>query len=415
MARLRGLHAYDWARLREREELLAIGRDLAAEVKRDDVPSLAAAVAFKIVLALFPALLTALAITGLVVSDAAVTELVSRVGDILPEDATTFLLDQVIRPLTKASTAGVALVISVALGLNSATAAAVTLDRALTRAYDLSETRPLIAARVNALFVTSALFLALILMFVVLVAFGPLEDSVLRSLGLSGVALSVADFAATVGRYIVVLVLLMLLFAFIYWVGPNFDERPPYPWISPGALVGVVLWLVGSGLFAVYVDNFGSFTGDGSIYGTLGSAIVFMLWLQLSMLVLLLGAELNQVIRLRTRQAHESAQMAGFGGDPAQALAPPAPPLGRSDVASTPDTAARPLDTPVRPSTTAARPPDLGLSNPADASTGAAAADEDAGPRPTVRRRRIETTAAIVAGVAALAGVIGLLRGRRDA
>jgi hypothetical protein len=111
---------------------------------------------------------------------------------------------------------------------------------------------------------------------------------------------------------------LMLLFAFIYWVGPNFRQRQPYPWISPGAVLGVVLWLAASGLFGVYVSLFaGNYTGSRSVYGSLGGAIVFMLWLQVSMLALLAGAEVNQVLQLRAGQRSSTAEMAGFGGEPA--------------------------------------------------------------------------------------------------
>jgi membrane protein len=145
-----------------------------------------------------------------------------------------------------------------------------------------------------------------VLIFLVLVLGGPLENRILASLPLTETARRTADLATTILRYVVSLLALMVLFGFIYWAGPDYRERPPYPWISPGAVVGVVAWLVASTLFSVYVSTFGSFSGPGSVYGPLANAILFMLWLQLTMFALLLGAEVNQVLRLQANTAQAS-------------------------------------------------------------------------------------------------------------
>jgi hypothetical protein len=109
----------------------------------------------------------------------------------------------------------------------------------------------------------------------------------------------------------------MILFAFIYWIGPDYERRPRWQFITPGAALAVVTWLLASAAFGWYVANYGSY-GNGSIYGSLGSVIVFMLWLQLSMFALLLGAEVNQVLQIRARNRAvppASAVAATGGGD----------------------------------------------------------------------------------------------------
>jgi hypothetical protein len=163
------------------------------------------------------------------------------------------------------------------------------------------------------------------------------------------------DLVTTVLRQLLAAGVLILMLAFIYYVGPDFKNRQSYPWISPGAVLAVLLWLATSGLFGIYVNTFGNLTTSGSVYGSLGGAILFMLWLQLSMLALLAGAEVNQVLQLRANQRHAAAEIAGFGGEPAP-VATTAGPVGRDvdpvtaslvgpagDTASTVETDAAPV------------------------------------------------------------------------
>lgn len=283
--------------LRDRDEAMAFGKDLREEIKSDDVASLAAAVSFKIVLALFPALLAAVAIYALVADPEDLQGLLAN----LPASVTEALSGQLDDFIDQAASGGVA-VVGIAIGLWAASGAAATLDRALTRAYDENEGRKLVAARGTALAVTVALLLALIAISILLVAGGAIENRIIDALPLTATAAGVVDFFATLGRYAVAVILLMLLFAFIYWIGPDYEERPGWAWITPGAALAVVTWLLASALFGWYVSNFGSYTESDSIYGPLGNAIVFMLWLQLSMLALLLGAEVNQILQLRARR-----------------------------------------------------------------------------------------------------------------
>lgn len=317
-------------RLRARDEVVSTVKALAGEVKNDDLATLSAAVAFKIVLALFPSLLAAIAIFGLFTEPAELNKLLESLSSVAPGGVERFLANPLERLIEQEAVAGSAAIIGVAGGIWVASGAAATLNRALSRAYDTADERNFVKARGMALLVTVALVLALALIFVVLVAGGPLEDRILASLPLTDTARGVFDFLATVGRYLVSLFALMFLFAFIYFVGPDFRERPPYPWISPGAVVGVVTWLVASGLFSAYAATFGTFD-RGSVYGALGNAIVFMLWLQLTMFALLLGAEVNQVLRTRANPNAASSvpdPERAPQPQPAQAASGGAPPFG---------------------------------------------------------------------------------------
>lgn len=420
---------FDVRRLRSRDELTAFGKDLAAEIKADDVPSLAAAVAFKIVLALFPSLVAAIGIFGLVTDPQDLSRLLDSLGGVVPAGVVDFL-EQPLQDLIDAQTAGgIAAVVGVVGGLWAASSAAATLNKSLTRAYDRTEGRRLVTMRAAALAVTVALLIALIGIFVLLVAGGRIEDNVLASLPLTATARAAIDVGVTIVRYLLAAGALMLLFAFIYWMGPDYEHRPPYAWITPGAALGVVTWLVASGLFGLYAGISGNYRGSGSIYGSLGSAILFMLWLQLSMFALLLGAEVNQVLQLRASARTSSAEVAGFGGEPATQLAPTPRPAGqrsydsgRSDdgeaagtQATTPPRAPYPSGPRTSHPSTHGRAvdvrahPDAG-DGPHDGS-GAVARRPGAGPRAVPRATLV---GAIVAGVSSALGLAGVLRRRRD-
>jgi membrane protein len=362
-----------------------------AAVKRDDVPSLAAGVAFKIFLALFPALLAAVAIFSLVTDPAQLEEYLALLEGVVPEQALGILrtaLENIVA--TDATAAGGLAVTGVLAGLFSASSAAATLVKALNRAYEVGE-RGFVKQRLVSLAITFAL-LVTILALIVLVVAGPQVQRLLVPAQLEGTAASVGF---TVAQIVVVLLLVVALFAFIYWIGPNREHRS-WVWLSPGAVVGVAGWLLLSLGFTLYVQNFGEYEAT---YGALGGVIVLLLWLQLSMAILLIGAELNAEIERLNDQRDAIASAVGMGhlaepldsGDsgPATALLTPGvPSVGGQDSAE-----------PER-----AEPDSAGHHAPAPPVDGAAAGRAAGG------------STAIVAGAAAtaatLAAVIGGLRRR---
>lgn len=410
------MSGYELHRLRSRDEITEVGKAVVDEIKTDDVPSLAAAVAFKIVLALFPSLVAAIGIFGVVTEPTELENLLNSLGTVVPSGAVDFLRSPLHRLINERAAGGIAAIVGVAIGLWAATGAATTLNKSLSRAYDLTDERKLVKARTAALVVTVALLLALIGMFVLLVAGGRIENSLLASLPLTDTARGAIDLVVTILRYLLAAVALMVLFAFIYWVGPDYEHRPRYVWITPGAVLGVVTWLVASGLFGLYASVSGNFSGSGSIYGSLGNAILFMIWLQLSMLALLLGAEVNQVLQLRAHTRTSTAQMAGLGAEPASRPASGAARGGKpgahitlsDDPTATGDGAPAPR-TPYPSGPRGSHPTVHGRA--VDVQDHQVPPPDDRG---GTRRMRIETiVGAAVAAASSVAGLAGLLRRRR--
>jgi len=280
-------------------EIRDLGRATLAEVKADEVSLLASAVAFRIFLSIFPTLIAAVAIFGLVTEPTELSRLLNEARAVVPGDAFT-LLQRTLAGLTEAGTGGIA-VAGIAGGLWAASSAAAVLIKALNLAYDVGERRKFLKLRGVALGITLALFVAIATLMVLLVLGrflqGWLVPESLRDQGLEYVIVA-ARIAASLG-------VLMVLFAVVYWLGPNRDV-PSFKWITPGSVVGVLAWLALSGGFAVYTRLFGNY---GATYGSLAGAVLMMLWIQLSMMTLLIGAELNQVWERRLRAGRHGASV----------------------------------------------------------------------------------------------------------
>lgn len=393
------MSSFDLHRL-SRDDITDVGRAVVDEIRTDDVPSLAAAVAFKIVLALFPSLVAAIAIFGLVTDPAELTNVLDSMARVLPSGVVNFLEGPLRRLTEEQATGGIAAIVGVAIGLWAASGAATTLNKSLSRAYDLTDERKLVKARVAALAVTAALLLALIGIFVLLVAGGRIENSVVESLPLTATARSALNMVIAVLRYLLAAVALMVLFAFIYWVGPDYDKRPPYVWITPGAVLGVVTWLVASGLFGVYATVSGNYSGSASIYGNLGNAILFMIWLQLSMFALLLGAEVNQVLRVHAERRRSAGAVDGARSSTSRSTSP---------TPSTSTGSAPPSKTPFPSGPRASHPSVHG--HALDVQDHQVPPPDDPHAR---RRRRIEAiVGASVAAASGVVGLVGLLRRNR--
>ena len=305
----------------DRSDYLAAFKRTLKEVKDDDVPGLAAGVAFKIFLSLFPALFAAVAIFSLVTTVSELREWLAAAGGFLPQSALD-LIDTPLRDLVSGeeTAAGFAAVVGVATGLWAATGAAISLMKALSRAYDVPETRKFVRQRLVAFLLTLALLAALVGIVALLVLGEQAQTALLGNL------VPPVSWALGAARFLLAVVVLVVLFAFVYWIGPNRDH-PSWVWISPGAVVGVIGWLVASGGFTFYAQTAGNY---GETYGTIAGVVVLLLWLQISMLVILLGAEFNAEVE-RTRALHLRVnEGAGFAfAEPTVELAPvpvPGPP-----------------------------------------------------------------------------------------
>lgn len=252
------------------------------EAQSDQVPLLAAGVAFFGFLALFPALVASVLIYGLVVDRATVAEQIVALGDVLPSQAREILTQQLQSlAATSDGALGIGIVVSFALALWSASGGVGNLITAINTAYDEEETRGFIKRKLLAL----ALTLGTILFLVVVIGLVAVAPAVLDNLVGSGPLRWLLEAA----RWGLLFVLLSAALALLYRSAPDRDA-PKFAWVSVGAILATLLWILASLGFSIYADNFSSY---GKTYGALAGVVVLLLWLWISAYAVLLGAEIN--------------------------------------------------------------------------------------------------------------------------
>jgi membrane protein len=280
----------------------AVGKRVVASLKRDHVSLLAAGVAFKGLLALFPAIIAGISIWGLVADPATVTQQLQAITDALPEEAASLLGDQMETVAGgESSTLGTALIVSLLIALWSASGGMAGLIEGINAAYDEVDRRKFPIKRGLAILLTVGAIVAL-LVTIGLIAVLP---AVLGNLGLG----QAGELAIRIGTWPLLALLAMAGLALLYKVAPDRDD-PRFRWTSWGAVIATVLWLVGSAAFTLYVENFGNF---GATYGTFAGIIVLMLWLLLSSFIVLLGAEINAELERQTQRDTTVGEPAPLG------------------------------------------------------------------------------------------------------
>ena len=259
------------------------------EVKSDNVPITAAGVAFYGMLALAPTMLALVSIYGLVTSPEESAEQVRGLTSALPGEAARLLVDQ-LQSITggNSSQLGVKLAVSLVGLLWTASSGTTALIRGLDIAYDEPEERGFVKLRARALILTVVAILAVALVLGLTLAL----PAILDAAGFS----SVGKTLGLVLRWPLLGLLGLATLAALYRYGPDRDKAR-WRWVSPGALVATILWVIGSGLFAFYAGRFGSYN---ETYGTLAGAVVLLLWLYLTALAILIGAELNAELERQT-------------------------------------------------------------------------------------------------------------------
>lgn len=293
-----------------RDDYRALIQSMAAQFKQDDIPSLAAGIAFRIFLSLFPAMFASVAAFSLFTSGQDIVRLLDTV-EFLPGQVRDQIEAPLIRFVEQAGGGATLTVLAGVMGgLWAASSAAVLLSRALTRIYGQAETRGFVEYRITGVAIAVAIFIALVALVVLLVAGGALQGLILETLTLASGAERMASVVMTIGRFGFAALALVGLFAFVYWVGPDRASRPRFQWLTPGAVISVLGWITLSALFGLYTR----LVGENEVYGALGGVIVLLLWLQVSMIVLLLGAELNSLLRRFTATRIVSGEELGDHG-----------------------------------------------------------------------------------------------------
>ncbi|MCU1542993.1 MAG: transposon TnsA [Microbacteriaceae bacterium] len=262
-----------------------IARKTAREFTSDQAPDLAAALTYYGVLAAFPALLAIVSLLG-VVGDAQQTanNVLDLLGGFVPQ-AQVDALREPIEKLTGSPAAGFALITGIVGALWSASGYVGAFSRAMNRVYGIDEGRPFWKLRPMMLVVTVIAVVGAVLVVVLLVASGPVAEAIGASIGLGDTAILVWSIV----KWPVIVAIAIGLIAVLYYATPNV-KQPKFRWMSIGALVALIAWVVASVLFALYVVNFSSYN---STYGSIGGVIVFLLWVWITNIALLFGAELD--------------------------------------------------------------------------------------------------------------------------
>jgi membrane protein len=263
------------------------------EFGRDQCMDMAAALTYYAVLSLFPALLVMVSMLGVFGQGKPTTDAVLQIVDELGPGSAVDTLRGPIQQLVESPSAGLALITGLFVGLWSASGYVGAFGRAMNRIYEIEEGRPIWKLRPLQLLVTlGGLVLAAAVGFMLAVS-GPVATAIGDAIGAGSIAMTSWNIA----RWPLILVFVILAVATLYYVTPNV-QQPKFRWVSVGAAVAIIVWIAASVLFGVYVANFGTYN---KTYGTLAGVIVFLLWLWITNLALLFGAELDAELE-RSRQ-----------------------------------------------------------------------------------------------------------------
>jgi membrane protein len=254
------------------------------EFQDDNLTDLAAALTYYGVLAIFPMLIVIVSVLGLI-GNSVTQPLIQNVGTFAPGAAQTIIKSAVKNIQSQQGTAGVLFVVGLLVALWSASGYIAAFMRAANIVWDVPEGRPIYKTIPIRLGVTLITVILLTLSALAVVFTGTLAGKVGNLIGVGSTAVQVWDIA----KWPVLMLIVAGILAILYYSAPNV-RQPGFHWVSPGSILAVVLWIAASALFALYVSNFGSYN---KTYGALASAVVFLVWLWITNIAILLGAEFN--------------------------------------------------------------------------------------------------------------------------
>jgi membrane protein len=256
----------------------------AREFHDDNLTDWAAALTYYGVLAIFPALLVLVSVLGLI-GTSATQPLIDNINEVAPGPAKEIFQNAIKNIEDSQGAAGVFFVIGLLGALWSASGYIGAFMRAANVIYDVDEGRPMWKTLPMRVGLTVLLMLMTAITAVGVTISGGLARQVGKTIGVGGTAVDVWNIA----KWPVLLTIVCLMFAILYWAAPNV-RQPGFKWITPGGVLAVLGWVIASLAFAFYVGNFGSYN---KTYGALAGPIVFLVWLWISNVVILLGAEFN--------------------------------------------------------------------------------------------------------------------------
>jgi len=260
----------------------------------DKLTHWAAALTYYGVLSLFPAILALVSILGLA-GDSLIQSLIDNISAVAPGPAKD-IVTSALQNLQQASgAAGLAFVIGLATAIWSASGYIGAFMDASNSIWEMEEGRPIWKKLPLRVGITVLMLLLVCVLAVMTVVSGPIAQYVGNLIGLGDAAVT----AWNIAKWPVMALLVAFMLALLYWAAPNV-KHPKFQWVSPGSIVAVLVWVIASALFAFYVANFSS---HNKTYGSRGGGIAFLVWLWITNIVILFGAELNAETE-RARQLH---------------------------------------------------------------------------------------------------------------
>ncbi|WP_264925823.1 YihY/virulence factor BrkB family protein [Streptomyces sp. A012304] len=276
----------------------AVLKGTVKEFKDDELTDRAAALTYYGVLSLFPALLVLVSILGLA-GRSATEQVLENLQKLAPGSARDIISDAVQQLQGRGGIGSIMAVVGVVLAVWSASGYVAAFIRSANAVYDMPEGRPVWKVLPVRVAVTVVLLVLAVISALIVVFTGDLARRAGTALGIGDTALTVWSIA----KWPVLIVLVTLMIAILYWAAPNVKGRG-FRWITPGSVLALVIWLIASAGFAFYVANFASYN---KTYGTLAGVIVFLVWLWITNIAILLGLEFD---------AELSRQRAVAGGLP---------------------------------------------------------------------------------------------------
>jgi membrane protein len=229
------------------------------------------------------------------VGESATQPLIDNLGSVAPGPAKEIVTNAIKNLQGSQGAAGVLFIVGLLAALWSASGYVAAFMRASNAIYDMPEGRPIWKTLPVRVALTLILLFLLAITALAVVITGGLARRIGDLIGLGSTAVTVWDIA----KWPVLVIVVSFMFALLYWAAPNVKQAG-FRWISPGGFLAVLGWLIASAAFAFYVGNFGSYN---KTYGALGGVIVFLVWLWISNIVILLGAEFNAELE-RGRAIH---------------------------------------------------------------------------------------------------------------
>ena len=265
------------------------------QFSEDQLTTWAAALTYFGVLSLFPMILALVSVLG-VIGPSATQPLLDQLGTVAPGPAKDILTNVLTSLEQNQGGSTIALIIGLVLAIWSASGYISAFMDASNNVWDVPEGRPIWKKIPVRLGVTVVLLVLLTATALAVVFTGPIAQKAGDVIGLGSTFVSVWNIA----KWPILLLVVSFMISLLYWACPNV-KQPGFPWITPGGVLAVLLWIAASALFALYVANFSSYN---KTYGSLGGVIVFLTWLWISNIIILLGAEFNSEME-RSKAIHE--------------------------------------------------------------------------------------------------------------